>query len=502
MRKINIFTLIFIAVVSLVIAVILRWDSISRAFVYPYISYAVQRYAAHRWGAVVEMDSVGGSIVSGVKFEGLRIRGWRGAPAELWVSASSVWISYSPISLLFGRADSIIVSGATLSYRWVTVPLQFGYDGRKATVWVHSSFESSGLKGLLPDGYDVEGLVDISGSTSFSSGRQDHMNISLRGKKINIEIAHDAVLLGRVFIDISGTFEKPSVRGFVDVSRFEFSRGVPFFSAKGGGDSGMEYSDFFYSGNISVEFFGKDIRLSGDNLQGRVGGSVYLKKRPRNNVYLAGKVTISKGSYNAAPHAFSITRGEILFPGEGKSARINIAGSTRIKKYAVFARLIGDMDDSKIVFTSKPSLPQAEIMALLVMGKRLGDLTIPEKDRLASSDFNKVFIDNFFLGRAEAKLAQIIGVDDIAAGVTVPLNQRDSTSAPVSVEVGKYLPGDRAYVSYSATAPESRMEYPEQSASGEVSVTDNLSIQGQRVWKESVSLPQEDTVTIKFRWNF
>ncbi len=502
MLKIKKLTFMFVVAVSLAIALILSWDRVVRSYVYPYIAHAVQKYAAHRWGAAVEIDRVGGSIFSGVRFEGVRVRGWRGAPAELWMSASSVLIEYSPIGLLFRRADAISVSGATLSYRWVTVPLQFGYNGSMVTVWIHSSFEASGLKGLLPDGYGLEGMVDISGSTSFSSGKQDSMNISLRGKKINLEIAHDAVLLGRGFIDISGTFDEPSVRGFVDVGRFEFRRGVPLFSAKVREGGGSEYTDFLHSGDVSVEFFGKDIRLSGDNLQGRVDGAVYLKKRPGNAVYLTGKVTISKGAYSAAPNTFSIARGEVLFPGEGKSAKINIAGSTRIKKYAVFARLVGDMEDSRLVFTSKPSLPQTEIMSLLAMGKRLGDLTIPEKDRLSSPDFNKVFIDNFFLGRAEAKLARIIGVDDIAAGVTVPLNQRDSTSAPVSVGVGKYLPGDRAYVSYSATAPESRMEYPEQSASGEVSVTDNLSIQGQRVWKESVRLPQEDSVTIKFRWNF
>ena len=123
MRKIKIFTLMFVIAVSLAITLILSWDRAARAFVYPYIAHAVQRYAAHRWGAAVEIDRVGGSILSGVRVEGLRVRGWRGAPAELWMSASSVQIGYSPIGLLFSRADSISVSGATLSYRWVTVPL-------------------------------------------------------------------------------------------------------------------------------------------------------------------------------------------------------------------------------------------------------------------------------------------------------------------------------------------------------------------------------------------
>ncbi|MFL6861829.1 MAG: translocation/assembly module TamB domain-containing protein [Allosphingosinicella sp.] len=101
---------------------------------------------------------------------------------------------------------------------------------------------------------------------------------------------------------------------------------------------------------------------------------------------IVGQAEVIRGTFSFSGQRFDLTRGLIVFTGaRPPNPRIDIAASADIKDVTVTLNVSGSAYDPQIAFTSSPSLPQDEIMARILFGGSVTEISAIQAVQLASS---------------------------------------------------------------------------------------------------------------------
>ena len=181
------------------------------------------------------------------------------------------------------------------------------------------------------------------------------------------------------------------------------------------------------------------IKVDGLGLKSNWGGKIDITgttTTPR----LKGQLSIYNGNYDFAGRRFPIDRGEIVFSNERIiNPSVNIKASTAIDNMIAEILITGRSDRPQISFTSKPFLPQEELMSRILFGSDSEKLSPFDAIKLANAlamlksgnvgDYNII-----------GKVEKTIGVDRIRM-----LPPEPTYNIGTSVALGKYF-GRRVYV--------------------------------------------------------
>lgn len=118
--------------------------------------------------------------------------------------------------------------------------------------------------------------------------------------------------------------------------------------------------------------WGANIRLRGTTASPRIGGSATVVPR--------------QGFYDFAGVRFELTRGRIDFDEGGPvDPRLNILAETDVENLSVSVSITGSSSQPDIAFTSTPALPQEELLARLLFGGSITDLSATEALQLGAA---------------------------------------------------------------------------------------------------------------------
>ncbi|MFH1798836.1 MAG: translocation/assembly module TamB domain-containing protein [Candidatus Omnitrophota bacterium] len=195
---------------------------------------------------------------------------------------------------------------------------------------------------------------------------------------------------------------------------------------------------------------------------------------------------------------FNINKGEIIFSRENSPSSVEIEAQTKVRRYKIFAKVNGVSNNYHLTLSAKPKLNHSEIMSLLIFGKNTSALSPRENEQLTRADIRNVLINDIFIGKAEAKLAKSVGLDDI----NINLNEALNSAKNSSVEIGKYIVGEKVYGTYSIKAEGEKDALAQQAVGAEIELTDNIILKGKRHWRESWAQPDEDRLDVEFKWKF
>lgn len=113
-----------------------------------------------------------------------------------------------------------------------------------------------------------------------------------------------------------------------------------------------------------------DIRLRGTTDDPRIGGEANLVR----------------GGYSFAGTRFELTRGQIDFDDSGPvNPRLDIAAETRVQGLSVTVTVRGNSQQPEIAFTSIPALPEEEVLARLLFGGGVTDLSATDALQLGAA---------------------------------------------------------------------------------------------------------------------
>ncbi|VVS97792.1 translocation/assembly module TamB domain-containing protein [Erythrobacter sp. EC-HK427] len=132
-------------------------------------------------------------------------------------------------------------------------------------------------------------------------------------------------------------------------------------------------------GGIEVDGLGLDSQWRTDNLEirgttadPRLGGTVVVVPR--------------QGFYSFAGRQFAITQGIIRFSAaEALDPQIDLVAETRVDGLAVSVDIVGRASQPQISFTSNPSLPQEELLARLLFGGSISNLSATDALQLGAA---------------------------------------------------------------------------------------------------------------------
>ena len=175
---------------------------------------------------------------------------------------------------------------------------------------------------------------------------------------------------------------------------------------------------------VSVKAFG---------LSATIAGTVRTRMQPHESTIGSGEFEVKEGEYNAYGRELEIERGRLLFTGGPVTdPGVDLRATRELPGYKVGVIARGPLRQPQLTLFSEPSLPQAQIASMLIVGRSSiqGDPGAPD-DGVSGTEQGGAIL--------AGQLGKYVGIDDIG------LTQDEDTGS--ELVLGKYL-SPRLYVSY------------------------------------------------------
>lgn len=182
--------------------------------------------------------------------------------------------------------------------------------------------------------------------------------------------------------------------------------------------------------NVNVTLvLGEDVRLRGFGLDARLNGDLTLEQAPNRPLLVYGELGIPAGSYEIYNQRLNTRNGRVMFFGNPANPVVDIRAFRETRTAEVGMVLSGNINNMKGQLYSTPTLPENEILALLVTGKSFNNVNDQDGDALLSA------IANFGFERSEGLTESVsskLGLDSVTVGGGDTLQES-------ALGLGKYL---------------------------------------------------------------
>jgi translocation and assembly module TamB len=372
------------------------------------LNAAVRRGTALVGRAQVRLQPLGGGgswmerLMSAPLAGGIRYNG----PADVLWSFSGIADQQlsGPIGVaadFSGRASSPQLTGVIRANNLTFVDGTYGT--RITNLALQGRFTSSTLEVTQLSGRAGKGTITGSGTVGFAaaSGFPIDLRLHMQDAQLARSDAIGATLTGDLNISnskgkgalISGDLQMPNVR--YQIIRQGAAQVVELAGVRRKGqplpDPNAAAQQAEAGGTPSV--WKLDLRLraqnqlfiSGMGLESEWGADLRIQGTTATPT-IVGTAEVLRGTFSFSGQRFELTRGLITFTGSRPpNPRIDIAASADIKDVTVTLNVSGSAYNPQIAFTSSPALPQDEIMARILFGGSVTEISAIQAVQLASS---------------------------------------------------------------------------------------------------------------------
>jgi translocation and assembly module TamB len=218
------------------------------------------------------------------------------------------------------------------------------------------------------------GKVTATGGAQLSGFSISQFLFNIHGEKVTLSYPQDFRSTVTADLELRGNPQIQFIRGNVQVHRTEYTRDIdlaellnqrPKTSIEEGGE--FQFAQTAVFDKLRVE--GRNALVMHNNL-GDVVASVSLELNGEvKDPIIEGRITATRGTLNFRNNPYEITRGLIYFPARrGVDPVLNIEGQAVIRGYRVTALLEGPVSHPTTSVSSEPSLPQADVVSLILTG--------------------------------------------------------------------------------------------------------------------------------------
>jgi len=246
------------------------------------------------------------------------------------------------------------------------------------------------------------GKVTASGGAVIAGPTRGRFILNVHGTNVTLNYPQDFRSTVDANLDLSGDLNRQFITGNVYVRRTEYTKDIrleelinrrPQPSIEEG--SQFEFAQTANFDKLYVE--GRNALVMHNNL-GDVVASVALRlDGPVTDPIVQGRITATRGTLNFRNAPYELTRGLVEFPARfGADPIINIEGQSVIRGYRVTALLEGPLSHPTTNVSSEPSLPQGDVVSLVLNGT------------LSSSDTSTSVLAQSGLGTAASLLTDAL----------------------------------------------------------------------------------------------
>lgn len=163
--------------------------------------------------------------------------------------------------------------------------------------------------------------------------------------------------------------------------------GTPIATPRGQNSEGGEKSDLWRALAVTLTVtIPNNLWVRHPNATVELAGNLTVEKKPQSEPALIGVIETVRGWVGFQGRRFEIRRGLVQFNGGLPiNPSIDAVGEYRVNNYVVSAVASGTANKPALTLTSQPSLEQSDILALLLFGKPIAELTSNEQFTLQQS---------------------------------------------------------------------------------------------------------------------
>lgn len=199
-------------------------------------------------------------------------------------------------------------------------------------------------------------------------------------------------------------------------------------------------SSFRVSSNLKITL-GDRVTLDSFGLSGRLAGALNVTTSADGANRGSGELGVTEGKYAALGRRLDIERGRLIFSGGLlNDPGVEIRATKEFPDVKAGVNVRGTLRAPRMTFFSEPSLPQSQVVSLILAG---GTLESAQNSTLGNSGRNTLLAQGGAI--LAQQLGQRIGIEDVG----IEQNLANETS----LVFGKYL-SSRLYVSYGVSLAE------------------------------------------------
>jgi translocation and assembly module TamB len=204
-----------------------------------------------------------------------------------------------------------------------------------------------------------------------------------------------------------------------------------------------ESEPFLVTSEITMTL-GENVTIETYGLSGHITGSITERTLPGEPSRATGELQVKDGQYTALARKLDIERGRLIFSG-GLLAdpAVDIRAVKVFPDVKAGVNVRGSLREPRLSFFSEPSIPQSQIVSLLLAG---GSLQSVQDQRRAGTPGASQEVAGQAAALLASQLGSKLGIPDISVESTL--------SNETSLVLGKYL-SPRLYVSYGVSLTES-----------------------------------------------
>nr|WP_255720168.1 translocation/assembly module TamB domain-containing protein [Acuticoccus kalidii] len=333
-----------------------------------------------------------------------------------------------------------------------------------------------------------DGTVVVSGTVGLNDGFPADLTITARNARyadgrlfaiifngdlrVNGRLTVDPAIVGRVDIDRAEITVPESLNGttaLIEVSHVDPSRAVletlrrakagPYANVQEGGASG---SGVQLDVTISAP---RRLFVRGRGIDAEFGGELRVTG-PSNNIAPVGRFDLIRGRLNILNQRIVFTEGSVTLLGD-LDPTIRLVAETRKGDVVVRVTVSGQASDPTVEFSSEPDLPQDEVLAQLLFGTSIEDLSAFQLAQLAAA------VAELAGGGGGPNILEQVRVFSGLDNLEIVTTEDGGTSA----QAGRYI-ADNVYLGVRAGAESSGVTL-------NLDVTRNLRIRGEAMTDET-----------------
>ena len=275
------------------------------------------------------------------------------------------------------------------------------YGTRISQLALQGRFTSSELQIARLSGRAGRGTIAGTGTVGFASAAGYPMDIRLKLDDAQLARSDNlgATLTGDLAITnnrrdgalISGDLSLPEVR--YQIIRQGAAQVVELAGVRRKGEPLPTVNAATQQADAAPSIWKLDLRLRADNrlfiagmgLESEWSADLRVQGTTR-TPSIVGEADLIRGTYSFSGQRFDVTRGHIAFTGaRPPNPRLDIVASADIEDVTVNIVVSGSANNPQIAFTSSPALPQDEIMARILFGGSVTEISAIQAVQLASS---------------------------------------------------------------------------------------------------------------------
>ncbi len=321
------------------------------------------------------------------------------------------------------------------------------------------------------------GRLELGGSITYQQGL--YADLTATGKDIRIRYPPGVSSMADAKLRLQGTETNLLLSGSIVMTRFSISPNMDLASLKASmGPSVATLPD----PNAPSNHVRLDIHvtsapeLSFQNSFAKLAGDVDLRIRGTvANPALLGHIRVTDGSANFAGTTYQLQRGDIYFSNPIHiDPVIDLDATARVEDYDIEIGLHGTISKLNLTYRSEPPLPEADVFALLALGRTQEEQQIYSQEQQAAgvNSTADALLGGALNATVSSRVQKLFGAGSVKIDPNYVSNLGNS-SARITVEekVGK-----NATVTYATNVTSTA----EQLIAGQLFLTPNISIVAQR----------------------